>query len=70
MAKKSTKTGAAPRLRRKMISISSFATMEKEDKEFWLRQTPNARLRAVQLMRQINYGKAASGRLQRLLEIV
>jgi hypothetical protein len=53
-----------------MISISSFATMEKEDKEFWLRQTPNARLRAVQLMRQINYGKAASGRLQRLLEIV
>jgi hypothetical protein len=58
------------RLRRGSISVTTFAGMGAQDKAFWATQTPNARLRAMELMRRINYGKAATARLQRLLEIV
>jgi hypothetical protein len=59
-----------PRLRRDVLSLSTFADMDKEDRAYWLRQSPQARLRAMELMRLINYGGAAAGRLQRLLEVV
>jgi hypothetical protein len=48
----------------------SFAEAEAEDREFWHKQTPQARLRALKLMRWINYGKASTARLQRVLEVV
>jgi hypothetical protein len=58
------------RIRRDAFSVSTFADMEKQDRAYWLRQTPEARLRAMELMRWINYGDAVTGRLQRILEIV
>ena len=41
------------------------------DKEYWLSKTPQERLQALEMMRQINYGyDPATTRLQRVLEIV
>ena len=41
------------------------------DREYWLSKTPQERLAALELMRQINYGyDPATSRLQRVLEIV
>jgi hypothetical protein len=40
------------------------------DRDYWLRQSIHARLHHMELLRRINYGKAATGRLQRLLEVV
>ncbi|MFA5555064.1 MAG: hypothetical protein WDA68_11005 [Phycisphaerae bacterium] len=40
-----------------------------DDKEYWLSKTPDERLEAVEIMRQIIYGDEASQRLQRVLEI-
>jgi hypothetical protein len=56
--------------RRAITVVNSFAEADAEDRAFWSKQTPQARLRAMELLRRINYGKAASGRLQRVLEIV
>ena len=40
------------------------------DKEYWLSKTPQERLEALELMRQINYGyDPTTARLQRVLEI-
>jgi hypothetical protein len=50
--------------------VATFADIEQQDREWWFAQTPQARLRAMELMRRINYGQAAAGRLQRLLEVV
>ena len=68
MNKKRKKNGQ--RIHREITVVANFADAEKKDKEYWLKQTPQARLRAMERMRQINYGKAATGRLQRVLEIV
>jgi hypothetical protein len=70
MAGRKNKLSNGMGLRRGKLSVATFADMERQDRGFWLRQTPQARLRAMELMRRINYGKAASGRLQRLLEVV
>ncbi len=41
------------------------------DKEYWRSKTPQERLEALELMRQINYGyDPTTARLQRVLEIV
>ena len=41
------------------------------DKEYWLSKTPQERLEALELMRQINYGyDPTTARLQRVLEVV
>jgi hypothetical protein len=69
MKKKSSRRKGA-RIRRDAFSVSTFAEMDQQDRAYWLRQTPQARLRAMELMRWINYGDAVSGRLQRVLEIV
>ena len=67
---KKTKRRDNAHLRRGSISLGTFKDMDAQDKAYWAMQTPQARLRAMELMRRINYGKAAAGRLQRLLEIV
>jgi hypothetical protein len=67
--KKKTTRRKGPRIQR-VTSVSTFADTEKQDRAYWLRQTPQARLRAMELMRRINYGKAATGRMERVLEIV
>jgi hypothetical protein len=54
--------------RKKMVVATLHAPAD--GVAFWRRQSPAARLRAMELMRQINYGQAAtSGRLKRILEV-
>jgi len=41
-----------------------------DEKAYWLSKTPQERLLAMQIMREILYGRdAATGRLERILEI-
>jgi hypothetical protein len=68
--KKTTARRNGIRIRRDASAVSTFADMDEQDRAYWLRQTPQARLRAMELMRRINYGEAAAGRIQRILEIV
>lgn len=43
---------------------------ESDEKKYWLSKTPDERLQALELMRQIIYGyDPATARLQRVLEI-
>jgi hypothetical protein len=57
------------RLKRKVITVVSLGAPP-DDVAFWRSQSPQARWRAMELMRRINYGNAAaSGRLQRVLEV-
>jgi hypothetical protein len=57
------------RLNRRAFAIASLTDGD-DDRRYWARQTPQARLRAMELLRRINYGQAAAGRLQRILEVV
>ena len=52
------------------FSVTTF--FEKSgDKEYWLSKTPQERLEALELMRQLNYGyDPTTAQLQRVLEIV
>ena len=68
--KRKTQRRKGPRLRRNAFCVSTFADMDQQDRAYWMQQTPQARLRAMELMRRINYGKAATERLQRVFEIV
>lgn len=43
------------KFRRTLTIESSFAETEKQEREYWLKQTPQARLRAMEMMRRINY---------------
>ena len=41
------------------------------DKEYWLSKTPQERMQALEMMRQINYGyDPATARMEKVLEIV
>jgi hypothetical protein len=41
-----------------------------EERAYWRSKTPQERLQAIQIMREVLYGEdASSGRLQRVLEI-
>ena len=58
-----------PRINRRKISITSLLD-QSGDKVYWLSQTPYQRLKAVETLRQINYGyHKSTARLQRILEI-
>ena len=50
--------------------LSSFEEADEADKAYWHSKTPQERLEALELMRQINYGyNPTTERLQRVLEI-
>ncbi|MGA0082003.1 MAG: hypothetical protein ACO3IT_09605, partial [Ilumatobacteraceae bacterium] len=50
--------------------VGSFAEAAQADKEYWLKQTPHARLQHALELRRMNYGTdRVSSRLQRVLEI-
>ena len=57
-----------PKVRRDVFKVTSLSDPS-DDKEYWLSKTPEERLEAVELMRQIIYGDEAAKRLQRVLEI-
>jgi hypothetical protein len=50
--------------------LSSFEEADAADKAYWHSKTPQERLEALELMRQINYGyNPVTDRLQRVLEV-
>ena len=52
-----------------VISVTSLSE-ESDEKAYWHAKTPQERLKAVELMRQINYGyDPTTTRLQRVLEV-
>ena len=57
-----------PKVRRDAFTVASLFD-ESDEKAYWLSKTPDERLEAVELMRQIIYGDEAAKRLQRVLEI-
>jgi hypothetical protein len=57
------------RVKRKKMAVGTLLTPA-DDVAYWRSQSTAARLRAMELMRQINYGQAATtGRLKRVLEV-
>ena len=58
-----------PKLDKTVLTIAPIDEVD-EERSYWHSQTPYKRLRAIELLRELNYGKSAiSGRLQRLLEV-
>ena len=52
-----------------VISVTSLSE-ESDEKAYWHAKTPQERLKAVELMRQINYGyDPNTTRLQRVFEV-
>ena len=50
--------------------LSSFKEADAADKAYWHSKSPQERMEALELMRQINYGyDPTTERLQRVLEI-
>ena len=50
--------------------LSSFEKAAEDDKAYWHSKTPQERMAALELMRQINYGyDPTTERLQRVLEV-
>ena len=60
---------AKARIDRRVISVLSFAQAD-DDRDYWLGQSINSRLRQVELLRRINYGAAATGRMKKVLEVI
>jgi hypothetical protein len=58
-----------PKLDKKIITISSLHE-ESDEIAYWYSKTPQERIEAIEVMRQIIYGyDPATTRLQRVLEI-
>jgi hypothetical protein len=56
------------RLDRSAFSVGKL-TDEDPDLEYWANSTPEDRLRHMELLRRINYGRRATARFQRVLSI-
>ena len=54
---------------RRAFSVTTLAEGDARDRAWWWAQTPAFRLQTIQHLREVNYGDAATGRLQRVLEI-
>ena len=54
------------RIDRSYLSVGSLLD-ESDEEGYWLSKSPEERLEAMELMRQINYGYDPSSRLQRIL---
>ena len=59
------------RVDKEVLSVlSSFEEAAEDDKAYWHSKSPQERLEALELMRQINYGyDPTTERLQRVLEV-
>ena len=54
----------------KLSVLSSFEEADEVDKAYWHSKSPQERMAALELMRQINYGyDPTTERLQRVLEV-
>lgn len=52
---------------RNALTVASL-NEEPDEKAYWRSRTPAERLQHIELLRRINYGTAATARLQRILE--
>ena len=59
-----------PRVDRTELRFVPLSESEKEEKRYWQSRTPAERLRHAELLRRINYGAAATARMERVLEVV
>ena len=57
------------RLDRSVCQVESLVDAT-DDAKIWLARTPEERLAHLEFLRRLNYGDAACGRLQRVLEVV
>ena len=58
------------RVDRRAFSVTSFSDAEKEDLAYWRSRTPDERLAALELSRQITYGYDPTARgLSRFFEV-
>jgi len=58
-----------PELDRRSLTVTNLGD-NSDDVDYWRNRTPQERIRAVEMLRRLNYGiDATSSRLQRLLEI-
>ena len=55
-------------LDRTALTVTSLDQAD-DEKQYWFEQTPESRMMHLLLLRQINYGPDASGRLWRVLEV-
>ena len=56
-------------INRKVVSVS-FLLTKLGDVKFWQSQPVSARLDMIEILRRIKYGRAATGRIKRVLEVV
>lgn len=57
------------RLNKKVLTVYNLKD-DQGDQTFWLRQSPQDRFSAIEMMRRINYGQdIATARLQRFFEV-
>ena len=54
---------------KKIFSVVTL-TEPSDDKDYWLSQKPIERIRHIERLRRINYGHAATARLQRVFELI
>lgn len=60
-----------PRLDKRHFSITTLQDKDREEAEFWHSKSPEERLAALELTRQILYGyDPDTARLRRVLEVV
>lgn len=53
------------------FSVKSFAEADEEDRNYWHSRSPQERLEALEIMRQLNYDyDPATDRIRRTLEVV
>ena len=57
------------RLDKTALSVGTLKD-EDPDLEYWANATPEDRLRHIEFLRRLNYGRRATGRLQRVLSVV
>ena len=55
------------RIDKAFFSVASLSD-QPDDRDYWLGRDPVERLRHIEVLRRINYGHAATERLQRVLE--
>ncbi len=58
-----------PKMDKTSFTVSSLFD-ESDEKAYWWSRTPQERLQHVEMLRRINYGDAALGRIQKVFEIV
>jgi hypothetical protein len=59
-----------PRLDKTAVEVVTFDQADQDDRAYWRSRSPAERMQHLEYLRRLNYGDLATGRLQRVLEIV